>query len=379
MTLIFISLGLTFLSSHLSAPTPWLLLGISTGAVFDHARRYGIYATRSTISLQACLESTSNAEQLDQLIAKGVKATEHPLNIPLFPAVRPRIFISYARRTSWSAHMARQLHRLLSAQRALSFFDRDAIGAGSSWRMVLNKCIADADVFISFIEAQTTARRWVAAEIMLPSAKAISGSPRVVVLTSADMDTWPANKCLPVFNAIVRNSSPMSDESQVRVIKADEASLASVASSLRPAHYQTASVLPDTWSLLLQGITIPLVSIGSLGEILGYPAAILFILECWSKTSVGHFLTEWRLLEVACLIGCYLTGFSARLVASTIWEVRRENDHRPTKAISISFGGLAALSILWLKRVDPLIIGWAADIGCVGWSLWAFLANRKAR
>ncbi len=372
------SMGLSFLVEWYEVPVSWILLGLCAGLILDHARRIGIYVRRARISLEKCLQSSGEMGPLGYLLARGVKMADHPLMTPLFPANRPRVFISYGRRLRWSEGVAHKLHQMLVDQGTVSFLD-EGIGIGSSWRAALNRQIADADVLISVVQQETLRRKWVAAELIAAVVgRATSGSPRIVVLTPPGMEGWAARSVLPVFAAVIRDGLDTANPRKPRVLRISGDSLVTIASGLRPAHYETASVIPAAWSLILRYLAMPVVGIGPLSTVLGLPALFFFYLEYWNKTNLGSFLAEWSLLEAACILGGYLAGFCARLVASTVFEMRRVRRRGPAIAHAMSCAGLAAIVILWCQDLAPLFIGWTITLGCAGWYLaGSFLGGVK--
>jgi hypothetical protein len=368
-----VSFGLSYLIGEYELPAAWIILGVCAGAILDHARRLKNHAHRARISLLNCLRLSEQAGFPGEFLTRGTRIAKHPLWTPLFPAIRPRVFISYGRRLSWSEETAHGLHRMLARQGTVSFLDREGIGAGSSWRTVLNRCISDADVFVSVIEEEAKSRRWVAAEtIAAVVGRAVSGSPQIITLIPAHVKEEPAQRGLAVFQTLLRSSSSTSDDRSPRVLRVGRDSLQMIASDLHPSRYETGSVFPHDWALGFKYLTIPIVSVGPLSAVLGLPAALIFYLEYWGKTSLGSLLAGWHLLGAACILGGYMTGFCARLVASTAFEVRHDKGRAMTVAHAIACGGLGALSLLWCQNVSPLQVGWSITLGFVGWYLAGF-------
>ncbi len=368
LVLFLLSAGLGFLVSRLELSSAWLWLGVGAGLLFDHARRVDVSLRRASVSLSNCLEAYNQPDLPNWLIAKGRRLAEHPLYVPLFPAVRPRIFLSYGRDRAWSEGVARRLHQMLTAQGTVSFLD-ETIGRGANWRAILNRSIAETDVFVSIVDEETLSRQWVAAELIAALAGRVrAGAPKIIILAAQRVEAVSHPKALPVFQALLNAPRGVGDSREPRVLNITDASLAVVASGLRQYHYETFAVIPGEWSLVLRWLTIPIVAIGVVSEWVGLPATVIFYLEYWNRTNIGAWLEESRLLAAACLLLGYLAGFNARLVTATAFEVERTHARgRTAKAI---FGaGLAALAILWSRSLEPLFVGWMVVLGCLGWCL----------
>lgn len=364
------SLGIGILIDRLRLPLPWFVLGIAAGGLIDHARRVGVQRRRAGVSLRRCWQLSVEDGIAEALLVRGANLVENPMQASLFPALRPRVFLSYARCTRWSAPMAQRLHQLLADQGTVSFLDRQGIGPGSSWWSVLNRSLAETDVFVALLDAEAATRRMVAAELLAAlAARAESGTPRLLILVGPDLDARSRRESLPVFEAVLAESPSPASHRQVRIVPASESALRMVASGLRPAHYETTSVVPAGWAVLLQLLLLPIISLGPLTEIAGLGAGILALLERGQRTHVAAFLDHRHLLGPACLLGGYLAGFAGRLVASKAFEVGPRRGLGPYGAYAFSCIGASALVLGWAKNLSPLLLGWVAVLASTGWCL----------
>jgi tetratricopeptide (TPR) repeat protein len=365
------SLGIGFLIDRLRLPVSWFVLSIAAGGLIDHVRRVGVQGRRAGVSLRQCWQLRGEDGIAAALLIRGANLVEHPMQVSLFPALRPRVFVSYARDTRWSAPMAHRLHRLLADQGTVSFIDWQGIGPGSSWWPVLNRSLGKTDVFVSLLDAEATTRPMVAAELLAAlAARAQSGTPRLLILAGPDLDARNRRESLPVFEAVLADSPLPASHRQVRIIPASEGTLRTVASGLRPAHYETTSVVPGEWAALLQFLAVPIVSLGAMTEIAGPGAGVLALLEHWQRTQVAAFLDGWHLLGPACLLAGYLAGFAARLVASKAFEVGGvRRGLGPYGVYAFSCVGASALALGWANYLSPLLLGWVVVLAGTGWCL----------
>ncbi len=365
-----VSLGLSVVIGRAEATAVWVLLGIATGGVLDHSRRVAVHGRRSKVSLSECFSDVGFPDRPRSLLDRGTRLVQHPLFMPLFPAIRPRVFISYARRTDWSERTANELYGLLEKQNTIAFHDRKGIAAGSNWNAELNRAIREADLFLVLLEPETVRRRWVATELLAAlDARSRAGTPRIVVLTPADMNPQSVQDGFNAFVEVITPHSGLDDGRHPRVLETSDVALKSIASDLRPAHYETGAVIPNGWSLVLRGVTLRVVQLGGLSGFIGMPAIILFGLELGDITNVGSSLAgTWGMIAV-CLIGGYFAGFCFRLTMSTFFEMRHRQRKEAGIVHAVVGAGIAALVVQWWEYTSPLIVGWTVVVGSVGWYL----------
>lgn len=368
------SLGIGVLIDRLRPPLPWFVLGIAAGCLIDHVRRAGVQQRRAGVSLRRCRKRVEEGRSsiAEEVLSRGAKLVEHPMFVPLFPSIRPRVFVSYTHRSVWSSHEAHRLDRLLRDQGTVSFIDQQSIGPGSSWWSVLNRSLGETDVFVAFLDAKATTQPMVAAELLAAlEARAASGTPRILVLAGPDLAGRNRRESFPVFEAVL--ADPVSPEShrQVRIIPGAGPVLDAVASDLKPARYETTAVVPGAWAKLLQVLTLPLVILAPpIVEIAGWFLGVLALLEHWERTNVGAFLESSQLLGAACLVGAYLAGFAARLLAARAFEVGGlRRGLGPFGVLALPFVGISALVFVWSKGLSPLLLGWVAVLAGAGWYL----------
>lgn len=357
------------LPRYAEAPTRWILLGLFAGAALEAIRRTGLQAQRDRISLQGCKQAASRAapHALRHFLRQPSAGV---MTCPLFPSLRPRVFISYSRASAWSREHANGLHERLTRAGVECFLDRFGISEGSSWRRQLKRSLAGAHVVVAVLDENILRRRgWVPAEVLAALiGRRLTGLPELVILAEPRALSGDPRAMLPVFRLLLGDGGEGPDE-RPRVIPVGESTLRTVAAQLTPGRHRTKSVFPPLLLRLLLVLTFPAVMLGTLGPFLGLAAGLFAVLERWEKFYASAPLAARGLLVPAYLLGGYLLGFVARLAVASRFEAGRPDQAGVAGAHSLGALGFAVLLGVWAARVPWLAVGWALALVYAGWAL----------
>ncbi len=365
---------------RLNAPWSFILLGIVIGILIDITRRKGIQAQREHLSLEKALR-ICRILPIPNEIEKAIKECSlHPLRHPLFPAISPKVFISYTRSSNWSIALAKNLHKKLLNINVKSFLDRENIGEGSNWRNQLNRSLASTNVFITIIDKNSIDREWVAAEMITAlMSKSLTSLPEVIVLTDGELSSSTIDKGLPIFASILSEQNIHAQEARIRIIPVINSTLDTLISGLMPNRYTVSSVFPAELFLFFSFLTILLVALGPIGSIAGFPAAIFAYLQYWDKVDSSAIMLAWNIMPIVYLITAYWLGFTCRLAFASKYEVKHRDYSMLSKIHAFSSLGLGCILAVWISDVSALIISWSLAVCYIGWLLGNLFISRTVK
>jgi hypothetical protein len=350
------------LALEMGAGNPWTVLGIAIGACVDGARRAGLQAQR----LWHGLDPQSANPEITGLAAN--LAGVGPANIfrlPIWPAISQSIVISYARASKWSFLQASELFTALEKTKTPVFLDRIRIPIGSNWRRDLRYEIGVASTFICVLDQLAVNRLWVAAEFFSAiHGQALTGSPRVIVVESPDLNLDAAR---PIFrDALIEDSAEGTKVHVLRRIRASNRTVEVLSHELKPERFQPASVVPNTIAVMLTSVLGPITVLCAFAAMVGLLAWLAWIVEMWNGMPILHRLNP-GVTSALFLLLAYLAGCGCRLTVVSRFQIR--HDDPGSLAASQGFGaiGLILFCALWSRALPPLIQGWALVAIAFGW------------
>lgn len=372
-SIVYFSLG-SWLWDRLLLSGDWFLLGMASGILLEEIRRASYQLLRRRTRLAKVYESIYGpSPNINEVVEFG-GVTTSALWCPLYSKTFPRILISYARRLPWSEDTARSLYRSLVSQRGVAYFDANTISDGSHWLSVLNECLTDCDIFVGLIEPNTYGRKWVATELLTAlNSRVQFGLPEIILIRNLSAGECPLDTVdspIPVMASLARQTDTEINESRFRILSIEQTRIDSLAAYLGPYRYSTDSVIPTSISrIATRRLLLPIVCLGPIGEICGWPAALLWLLETERVTNWGAALSEWGMLGSMVILLMYWAGFTARLTAYTAYEMRLSVRHAMAVAHAVAAIGLFGLACAWLDSIAHVTVAWSILACVLGWNL----------
>ncbi|MFY9824201.1 MAG: toll/interleukin-1 receptor domain-containing protein [Thermoanaerobaculia bacterium] len=350
---------------RLGAPVGYILLGIAFGFVLDEARRRGYSAKREHRVIDPGTIAGRHGRMRPELRRQAGSTWINPWRCPLLPVVNPRVFISYARDSTWACGCAQKLETELS-QIGATFFRDTAIPAGGAWRRELNAHLGQATIFLAFVDDIVVEKKWPAAEMEAALAgRSLTGSPDIIAVRSPGLpspgeDTW---RWLAVFRAVLADDKEEA-ETGPEVMEYSVALPKAIAYKLHPRTYRSVSVFPGWLAKLLArlwwGPRLAFQLWGSLGARIGFLALLIGLpIDWFSKVDSGAWLSEHGWLAIAVLSCAVLLGHTVMLVLAARFHVRSHRANRIIVAQGIGALGLLILIARWGRYADALLLGWA--------------------
>jgi TIR domain-containing protein len=356
-----ISIAASGIAKHFGASNGWLWLGFALGVCIDSVRRTGPKTQR----IRWALSPDSYGPVSPEFNAKTSYITKANLfRLTLWPTPQQSVVISYARSSQWSSNLANELHAALELAGVSVFLDRKANPIGANWRRLLRQEIGLATTFICILDDKAISRPWVAAEFYnAVRGQNLTGLPHVIVLEPLNLNYHLA---MPVFHQSLGNATPQTSLSvSPRRIVVSHRTVEVIASELKRSS-EPLTVVPGRVAMYLDGILVPVTSVGGFAGVLGLLAWLTWGYEMWNGFPIIRSINPLIAYGLFLLVG-YLAGFASHLVIISRYQIRHEYPPDLAGTQMFSAIGLALLLLAWHTKVSPLIQGWEIVACFFGW------------
>ncbi|MDQ0290577.1 toll/interleukin-1 receptor domain-containing protein [Oligosphaera ethanolica] len=269
------------------------------------------------------------------------------------------VFISYSRRSAWSAARAHELTADFRKSKIPCFLDRDCIPEGSHWRHHLYKNINRQTLFITLLDDITAKSHWAAAELesALRSVSYIA-SPQIAVI--AESNYWEeADKhdTLPVFGTVgaaLQSKSGVDWRMPFGYI-------------YRKETWPDAFELLKSVAWLRMGLIGPRISMriywlrqvfSKVCEVMAPMAFMLTICSLFFSNAAGRLfarISEAGAFPAILLLSCAFLGY---LLVSFVYIFKHRMPIRPKIVFGATLVGAATFCWLGTKSVEPEFVSY---------------------
>ena len=360
----------------LNAPIPWITLGIILGLLMEISRRNRAQDRKTRLSLQKAFNMSTTFESA-QATKAMLRSNWNPWNYPLTNVAKPRVFISYTRRSAWSKSVATKLEQSLRLRNIQSFRDESGIESGSQWRNQLSQNLNNCNIFISILDEVAVQSEWVASEMIIAlTSQSMTGLPDIFILGGPQLS---GKAKLPVFSTLYDLHETARKKNKVRFISVDEDMVETFASGLVFHARSTPSILPSRFTALFKVLLLPLQWIGPLGLLPGLLSLPVAYFQFIGLFDLEGILQTRNLFVPSVLVCGYWIGYMLRLSFASRFEIRQLNRQGVANVHLASGVGFFLIIVHWWEQSLSLLIGWSLALCWLGWMLAGELINRSNR
>jgi len=346
------------LRRDVAGPVEWVWLGIIVGLVADVLRRSALRAAWRQQILKGQLPTLDTPRQadVDALLSRHWMTT--PMGWPILRTSSPVVFISYASDSPMSDR-AIEFHARATATGLTALLDRQFIRFGSSWREELHYAMAEATVFVAFVDSVSVRRKWPAFELYSAlRQRHRTGVPEIRLVAEPDTLLEDESGWFPVFRSCLRSLPPSSG--LIRIHKWHEGVSAELANELASAAFTPPGLLPPFFGRLASRASEALIC-------LGYAAPVGGLILILGLAVTDRHIQVPGIGYVTLPLGAFWYGRLLRELAVSV--IAR---HRATARLVVRWVAALSLSafVLWLVAATPLprgiLGGWISLAGVLG-------------